>query len=254
MPKALITGASSGIGLELARIFAREHYDLVLVARSETRLQEIAGELRSAHHIAVDVLAKDLAIADAYAEIQSKTGHVDVLVNNAGFGLYGKFAGFSATDDLKLMHVNMDALVALTKAFLPGMIAAHSGRILNVASTAAFQPGPLMALYYASKAFVLHFSEALANELNDTGVIVTVLCPGPTETEFQSRADMKDSRVMQTGMMSAKAVAEAGYRGLMAGKTIVIPGIRNKIGARSVRLAPRSLVTKIARRIQEKVH
>jgi len=254
MSRALITGASGGIGLELARIFASEHYDLVLVARSQDRLEEIAGELRAAHHAGVNVIAKDLSMPGAAVEIHSQAGPVDVLVNNAGYGLYGKFAGFPLSDDLNMMHLNMDALVALTKLFLPAMIESHSGRILNVASTAAFQPGPLMALYYASKAFVLSFSEAIANELQGTGVTVTVLCPGPTETGFQARAAIEDIRLLHMGMMSAKAVAEAGYRGLMAGKTIVIPGFKNKLGAQSVRLAPRKLVTKIARQIQEKAH
>lgn len=254
MAKALITGASGGIGLELARIFAREHFDLVLVARSKARLEELAAELRAAHGVAVEVIAKDLSAPDAAVEIQRQVGRIDVLVNNAGFGLYGKFADSPLADDLNLMHLNMDALVALTALFLPGMIEARSGRILNVASTAAFQPGPLMALYYASKAFVLSFSEAIANELKDTGVTVTALCPGPTETGFQARAEVQDIPLNRMGMMSAKAVAEAGYRGLMAGKTIVIPGIKNKFGAQSVRFTPRKLVTNIVRKIQEKSH
>lgn len=254
MPRALITGASGGIGLELARILAREQYDVILVARSKERLEEIAAELRTMHKVQADVIALDLAEAGAPAQIQRRVQSVEILVNNAGFGLYGKFAEFSVTQDLNLMHLNMDALVALTREFLPGMIAAGSGRILNVASTAAFQPGPLMALYYASKAFVLHFSEAIANELQGTGVTVTVLCPGPTETGFQERAAIQGIRLNQMGMMSARAVAEAGYRGLMAGKTIVIPGVKNKVGALSVRFSPRKLVIKIVRGIQEKVH
>lgn len=254
MPKALITGASSGIGLELARIFARERYDVVLVARSEERLKDIAAELRAAHNIAVEVIVKDLSTAEAASEIHRQAGRVDVLVNNAGFGLYGKFTDFPLADDLNLMHLNMDAVVALTRLFLPAMIDARSGRILNVASTAAFQPGPLMALYYASKAFVLYFSEAIANELQGTGVTVTVLCPGPTETGFQARAEVENIRLNRMGMMSPKAVAEAGYRGLMTGKTIVIPGFKNKLGAQSVRFTPRKLVTGVVRKIQEKVH
>jgi short-subunit dehydrogenase len=254
MPKALITGASGGIGLELARIFARERYDVVLVARNQARLEEIAAELRAGHGVHVDVIAKDLASPDAPAEIQRQVGSVDVLVNNAGFGLYGKFVEFSPEDEIGLMHLNMDALVLLTRMFLPGMIASRSGRILNVASTAAFQPGPLMALYYASKAFVLHFSEAIGNELKGTGVTVTILCPGPTATGFQARAAMEESRLFRLGMMSAKAVAEKGYRGLMRGKTIVMPGLKNKILAQSVRFSPRKMVTAIARKIQDKVH
>ena len=251
---ALITGASGGIGLELARIFARERYDLILVARSQARLEEIAAELRAAHGVAVEVIVKDLSAPDAPIEIQRQVPRVDVLVNNAAFGVYGKFVDCSLADDLNLMHVNMDAVVALTRLYLPVMVEAQSGRILNVASTAAFQPGPLMALYYASKAFVLHFSEAVANELKGSGVTVTALCPGPTETGFQARADIANIPLIRMGMMSAKVVAEAGYRGLMAGKTIVIPGIKNKLGAQSVRFTPRKLVTNIVRKIQDKVH
>jgi len=255
MPKALITGASGGIGLELARIFARENYDVVLVARNQARLEEIAIDLRAGHGVKVDVIAKDLASPDSPAEIQRQVGPLDVLVNNAGFGLYGRFVEFPPEDEIGLMHVNMDAPRLMTRLVLPGMIASRAGRIMNVASTAAFQPGPLMALYYASKAFVLHFSEAIANELKGTGVTVTVLCPGPTETGFQARAAMEDSRLVRMGMMmSAKAVAEKGYRGLMRGKTIVMPGIRNKILAASVRFTPRNLVTKIARKISDRVH
>jgi hypothetical protein len=152
-----------------------------------------------------------------------------------------------------MMHLNMDALVALTKAYLPGMMAARHGRILNVASTAAFQAGPLMALYYASKAFVLHFSEAIANELKGTGVTVTALCPGPTTTGFQDRAALSEARLMRMGSMSAKAVAEIGYRGLMAGRTIVIPGLKNRVMVQALRLSPRKLITAIARKLQEKV-
>ncbi|MGA2595634.1 MAG: SDR family oxidoreductase [Bryobacteraceae bacterium] len=253
MPRALITGASGGIGLELARIFAREHYDLILVARSESRLHELAGELRSAHRIGVDVVARDLSLPETVDEIQERTGPVEVLVNNAGYGLYGPFAQFPVTDDLNMMHLNMDALVALTKAYLPGMIDARYGRIMNVASTAAFQAGPLMALYYASKAFVLHFSEAIANELKGTGVTVTALCPGPTTTGFQDRAALSEARLMRMGSMSAKDVSEIGYRGLMAGRTIVIPGLRNRAMVQALRISPRKLVTAIARNLQEKV-
>jgi short-subunit dehydrogenase len=179
---------------------------------------------------------------------------MDVLVNNAGFGIYRPFADSELEDDLKLMHLNMDAVVALTKLCLPSMLERRRGRIMNVASTAAFQPGPTMALYYASKAFVLHFSEAIAYELRNSGVTVTALCPGPTETDFQRRAAMEDTRLVNMGMMTARQVADAGYRGLMAGKTVVIPGIKNKIGAQSVRFAPRKMVTAVVHKIQERVH
>jgi short-subunit dehydrogenase len=253
MPKALITGASSGIGLELARIFAQNHYDLALVARSEEKLHQLASELSTAH-VHVDVIAQDLARPDTPANVARLAGPIDVLVNNAGFGIYRPFADSELEDDLKLMHLNMDAVVALTKLCLPSMLERRRGRIMNVASTAAFQPGPTMALYYASKAFVLHFSEAIAYELRNSGVTVTALCPGPTETDFQRRAAMEDTRLVNMGMMTARQVADAGYRGLMAGKTVVIPGIKNKIGAQSVRFAPRKMVTAVVHKIQERVH
>jgi uncharacterized protein len=248
MPTALITGASSGIGLELARIFAREGYGLVLVARDQKRLEKLAGELKPA---SVQVIAKDLSQPDVPQEIHRQVPRVDVLVNNAGFSDFGKFAETSLSEELKMIQVNMTAPVILTKLYLSGMIAARSGRIMNVASTAAFQPGPLMAVYYASKAFLLSFSEAIANELEGTGVIVTALCPGPTATEFQQRAKMQDSGLVKgKKIMDARTVAEAGYRGLMAGKTIVIPGLKNKLLAQSIRISPRSMVTKTVRNMQ----
>jgi hypothetical protein len=251
MPKALITGASTGIGLELARIFAREGYELALVARNQKRLEELARELKPA---SVQVIAKDLSLPDAPEEIQRSVPRVDVLVNNAGFGVYGKFAETSLAEELNMMQLNMSALVALTKLYLSGMVAARSGRIMNVASTAAFQPGPLMAIYYATKAFVLSFSEAIGNELEGTGVTVTALCPGPTATEFQERAQLHDVALLKLNVMDARTVAEAGYRGLMAGKAVVIPGLQNKLMAQSLRFSPRSMVTKIVRRMQEQPH
>ena len=249
MPRALITGASSGIGLELARVFAREGYELVLVARSGQRLQEIAAELKSA---TVRAIAKDLTLTGACEDIFREVPSVDVLVNNAGFSTFGKFAGQPLAEQLNIMQLNMSALVILTRLYLDGMIAAHHGRIMNVASTAAFQPGPLMAIYYATKAFVLSFSEAIGNELEGTGVTVTTLCPGPTATSFQERAQMQNSGLVKgKKIMDARTVAEAGYRGMMAGKTVVIPGLRNRLLAQSVRVSPRSMVTKVVRAMQE---
>ena len=248
MPKALITGASTGIGQELARIFAREGYELALVARNQKRLEELAAELKPA---SVQVIAKDLSLPDAPEEIQRAVPRVDVLVNNAGFGVYGKFAATSLAEELNMMQLNMSALVILTKLYLAGMLAARSGRILNVASTAAFQPGPLMSIYYATKAFVLSFSEAIGNELQGSGVTVTALCPGPTATEFQDRAQLHDIALLKMNVMDARTVAEAGYRGMLAGQAIVIPGLQNKLLAQSLRFSPRSLVTKIVRRMQE---
>lgn len=245
----MITGASGGIGLELARIFAEQGYALVLVARNRERLEEIAVELKPTP---VQVLAKDLALVGAAEGIHREVPKVDVLVNNAGYGVYGPFVKTPLDDELGMLQLNMTALVVLTKLYLPAMVAAKNGKILNVASTAAFQPGPLMALYYATKAFVLSFSEAIGNELEGTGVTVTALCPGPTATGFQARTKLEKSRLIKRmKVMDARTVAEAGYRGLMAGKPVVIPGLMNKLLAQSVRFSPRVLVTKIARMMQE---
>ncbi len=249
MPTALITGASGGIGLELARIFAREGYRVILVARNKKRLDEIAQELLPAETQTIGI---DLSLPGAPDDIQRIVPKVDVLVNNAGFTVFGKFAGNSLSEELNMMQLNMTALVVLTKLYLPGMIAAKGGKIMNVASTAAFQPGPLMAIYYATKAFVLSFSEAIANELEGTGVTVTALCPGPTATGLQERAHMENSGLVKgRKIMDARTVAEAGYRALMADKTVEIPGIKNKLLAQSVRVSPRSMVTKIVRGMQE---
>jgi short-subunit dehydrogenase len=249
MPTALITGASAGIGLELARIFAREGYGLALVARRSEQLSEIAAELKPTP---VQAIAKDLTLAGAAEEVYREVPKVDVLVNNAGYGVYGPFTTTSLDDELGMLQLNMTVPVVLTKLYLPAMVASRSGRILNVASTAAFQPGPLMALYYATKTFLLSFSEAIANELEGTGVTVTTLCPGPTATEFSARTKLDNSRLFKRmKVMDARTVAEAGYRGLMAGKTVVIPGLLNKLLVQSLRISPRGVVTKIARKMQE---
>ena len=224
---------------------------MVLISRDQKRLEGIAQELKS---VQVRVLATDLSRPEAPAEVFAAVPKVDVLVNNAGFGVFGKFAETSLVDELNMMQLNMASLVALTKLYLPGMVAAKNGRICNVASTAAFQPGPLMAIYYATKAFVLHFSEAIANELNGTGVTVTALCPGPTASGFQEQAKMQDSGLVKgKKIMAARTVAEAGYKGIMAGKRIVIPGLMNRVIAQSVGLMPRSLITRVVRKMQEKV-
>jgi short-subunit dehydrogenase len=254
---ALITGASGGIGYELALLLARDGFDCILVARSHDRLSELATRLESEHHVKTFVLAKDLASPSAldeiYEEVTAATLTVDVLVNNAGFPVFGLFSETDLQKELDMLQVNVVALTALTKLFVKGMVDRKSGRILNLASTAAFEPGPLMAVYYASKAYVLSFSEALANELHGTGVTVTALCPGPTRTGFQKRGEMEDSRLVQGQIASARSVAEAGYRGLMAGKTIVIPGFTNKLVPWVVRLSPRNMVPAVVRRMQERV-
>ncbi|HXO21376.1 MAG TPA: SDR family oxidoreductase, partial [Thermoanaerobaculia bacterium] len=252
---ALVTGASSGIGREIARVLAANGFDLVLVARSGGPLQDLARELQGKHGGGARVIVKDLAVPTAPAEIAAELDRIaiDVLVNNAGFATYGPFAETDLAAELKEMQLNVVALTHLTKLFLPAMLARRWGRILNVASTAAFQPGPLMAVYYATKAYVLSFSEAIAEELSGSGVTVTALCPGPTESGFQDRADMHDSKLFAgKKIMDAATVARAAYDGLMAGKRIVIPGWRNRLLAESVRVTPRRLVTAVVRKMQER--
>ena len=252
---ALITGASFGIGLEFSRIFAREGYNLVLVARSADKLRQLASELEKAHGTRSLMLATDLSEPGAPAYVLDQTTRadiqVDVLVNNAGFGQYGMFAENDLEECLRQIQLNVTTLTHLTRLYLPAMIERKNGGILNVASTAAFQPGPLMAVYFATKAYVLHFSEALANELDGTGVSVTCLCPGPTATEFHKRANATGMRLLKFGSMDARTVAEDGYRGLVAGKPVVISGFKNWLVAQSVRFSPRRMVTAIARKTQE---
>ena len=253
---ALITGASGGIGYELAKLFARDRYNLVLVARSEKKLGEIAQDFTATFGISVTILSKDLAIPTApeeiFTELQQKSITVEVLVNNAGFATYGLFAETDLNTELQMMQVNMVALTHLTKFFLKDMVKQGEGKILNIASMAAFEPGPLMAVYYATKAYVLSFSEAIANELEGSGVTVTVLCPGPTESGFQKRADMEKSKLFSgQQIMDTQSVAEIGYRGLMENKTLVIAGVKNQFLAQLVRFMPRKLVTKLVRKMQE---
>ena len=247
---ALITGASTGIGYELAKLFADDGWNLVLVARNEARLQQVAAELRATHRSEVEVLAKDLTIATAPAEIFESLRDVPIsaLVNNAGFGWQGPFARGELKVSLDMMRVNMDALVRLTHLFAQPMLARGEGRILNVASTAAFQPGPFTNIYYASKAFVYSFSVALAEELAGTGVTVTTLCPGATRTGFHDRAGMQRS-LRWLPLMEADEVARSGYRGLMRGKRVVIPGVMNRIAAALSKCLPTRFTAKMVRRI-----
>ncbi len=257
MPTALITGASSGIGLELASLAARARHDLVLVARNRERLESIARGLGEEFGVRVTVVPEDLSRPAAPGEIAREVSErgiaVDVLVNNAGLGTYGFFAETPLDREIETISVNVTALTVLTKLFLPSMLERRRGRILNVASTAAFQPGPLMAVYYASKAYVLSFSEALASETAGTGVTVTALCPGPTPTEFQRRAGVPAAPTLPGPFAkSAAEVARSGWAGMMAGRRIVVPGFANRALIQAQRLAPRRLVTDISRRLQEK--
>jgi short-subunit dehydrogenase len=257
MPTALVTGASSGIGLELAVLLARDRHDLVLVARRRDRLETVARGLAVEYGIRARVLPADLADPGAPAaiaeELSAAATPVDVLVNDAGFGAHGFFAALPLEEQLAMIRVNVTALTHLTGLFLPPMLERRSGRILNIASTAAFQPGPLMAVYYATKAYVLSFSEALASETAGTGVTVTALCPGPVATEFQKRAGTEKG-LLVTGPLAlpAREVAEAGYRDMLRGRPLVVPGAGNKTLVQALRVSPRRLVTAISRRLQEK--
>ena len=252
---ALITGASGGIGYELAKLFARDGYDLVLAARSADKLAQLAGELEKSCKIRATVVAADLADASGPEEVFAATKKagidIDILVNNAGFGQFGFYVETDLQEELRQIQLNIASLSHLTKLYVRPMVERKRGRILNVASTAAFQPGPLMAVYYATKAYVLSFSSALSNELKGTGVTVTCLCPGPTTTEFHKRAAMDLSNIMKAPFMDAKSVAEIGYRAMLKGKPTVIAGTMNWLAAQSTRFAPRTWAAAVARKLQE---
>lgn len=248
---ALITGASMGIGKELAKIFAADGRDVVLVARSEDKLRSLGQELESAHGITAHVVPADLidpsAPASIFAALESKGLELDYLVNNAGFGAHGAFATLPLQTQMDMLKVNVDALVALTHIGLQGMLARKRGRILNIASTAAFQPGPDMTMYYATKAFVVMFSEGVAEEVKDAGVTVTAHCPGATATNFGETARNATSLYFRLGAAPADKVAMHAYRSMMKGKVVAIEGLMNWFGAFSVRFSPRALVRKVTR-------
>jgi short-subunit dehydrogenase len=251
---ALVTGASSGIGLELAKLLAAAEHDLVLVARRKPELEALAAELRREHGTVCQIVATDLAQPGAASKlarsIEDAGIELEILINNAGFGVYGAFTQTDLQTELDMIQVNITALTELSKLVIPGMVARGRGRVLNVASTAAFQPGPLMAVYYASKAYVLSLSEALAVELEGTGVIVVALCPGPTESGFQAAAGIGKSKLSAGAMPSSAEVAAIGMRALERGTTVAIAGTRNWWLVQSVRLLPRKWVARLVRRIQ----
>jgi hypothetical protein len=251
---ALITGASSGIGRELARCFADGGADLVLVARREEALRTVADELESEHGITARVMPSDLAKPDApqalFDQCAAEGITVDVVVNNAGFGARGPVAELDTQRQVDMVQVNVTALTHLTRLFLPSMLDRGHGGVLNVASTAAFQPGPNMSVYYATKAYVLSFTEGLAEEVHGTGVHVTCLAPGATDTEFVDRADMEDTTLFKLGAMTPDDVARAGYEGFRSNTTLVVPGALNKLTAASVRFIPRTVARRIAQSLQ----
>ena len=252
---ALITGASSGIGTELARLCAAAGFDLILSARRTARLEDLAGSLSRAHGIRARVVAADLSDPAAPQDIfnQTRGEPVAALINNAGFGLRGAYAQTDWSTEARMIQVNVTAPAHLTKLFLPEMLRRRAGRILNIASTAAFVPGPFMAVYYATKAFLLSFSEAVANEVQGSGVTVTVLCPGPTRTEFQDVAGVAASHLFRGSVMDAAAVARQGFDAMMAGRVEAVAGVRNRWVVRSTRLAPRTMLAGIARRLNASV-
>lgn len=255
---AVITGASSGLGVEFAKQLATRGYNLVLTARSEQKLKDLAKDMEAQHGIKAHVLALDLSQQGAAQELFQFTKSIgveaDILINNAGFGLFGEFEGTNLQTELDMIQVNITALTELSKFFGREMVVRGEGKILNVASTAAFQPGPLMAVYYATKAYVLSLSEALANEWQDRGVEVAALCPGATETGFSSTAELGQSKLFQSGVMKAdKVVEEAVVSLLETNKTVIIPGRKNKLLAGSIRFMPRKMVTSVVRKVQERI-
>ncbi len=248
----LITGASSGIGLEFAQIFASKGDNLVLIARRKDLLEDFERKMKKKYGIIIHIISKDLskqnAVHEIYHELSEKKIHVDYLINNAGFGDYGLLAHSDVEKQIQMINVNVLALTLLTRLLLPAMIKAKYGKVLNVASTAAFQPGPTMSVYFASKAYVLSFSEAIAHEVKNSGVSVTVLCPGATKTEFKDVADLGRSLLFKWNKVAtAKDVAKFGYKRMMKGHTVVIHGLLNNILAQSVRFVPRKLVVAVAR-------
>lgn len=254
---ALITGASTGIGLELAKIHSSKGGDLVLVARNERRLAEIKAELENRFSVSVLVINKDLSIPDSaqelYDEIRSRNIRIDYLINNAGFGDFGLFADADWKKISQMIDLNIGTLTHLTKLFLPDMLSHKQGRIMNVSSIAAYQPGPLMAVYYATKAYVLNFSEAVNNEVSNTGVTITALCPGPTSSGFKKAAELEGSKLFdEKNLSSAQDVASYGYEAMMKGKAVAVHGFKNKLLTVVVRFMPRSLVVKVVRKIQAK--
>lgn len=252
---ALVTGAASGLGYELANLLAQDGYKLILIDIDASSLNEVKTQLETNYKVEVVILVKDLGVQSISEEIISDINNepIDVLINNAGFGLFGSFVDTDWERESEMLHVHILTTTHLTKLVLEGMVKRGHGKILNMSSLAAFQPGPLMAIYYASKGYMLSFSEAIANELKGTGVTVTALCPGPTKTSFQKTVstDSSDNKIT-FNMASAKAVAAYGYKSMLNGKTYAIPGRFNKFLAILPRIVSRDAAAAIVRRIQEK--
>jgi hypothetical protein len=256
-PVALITGASGGIGKALCEEFAKDSFDLILVARSVEKMQSHAADLQRRCGIHVTVIGADLESTSGaeqlHAEIRKSGTVLSALVNNAGYGTFGEFKDTALSATLGMMQLNMNSVIVLTKLFLPDLLASR-GKLLNVASTAAFQPGPYMAVYYATKSFVLYFSEGLACELEGTGVTVTALCPGPTASGFQDKAIMQASALVKNKRLpSAESVASSGYRAMKRGKRVHITGFMNNLMAQSIRFTPRNTVTALLKQLTKPI-
>ena len=257
MKTALITGASSGIGYELAKIHAAKGGNLVLVARNISKLDELKLELETQFKVSVYTIGKDLSVTNAAQEIYDETNkeniQVDYLINNAGFGDFGMFVETDWNKELQMINLNITTLTQFTKLYLQDMVKRRSGKIMNVASTAAFQSGPTMAVYCATKAYVLSFTEAVSNEVSDKGITITALCPGATETGFQAAGGMEESELFKGKKLpTAKEVAEYGYTSMIKGKTVAIHGIMNYIMSNSIRFLPRAMVLKVSRKLLDK--
>lgn len=254
---ALITGASNGIGLELSRIHACKGGDLVLVARNKSKLDELRNELEKEFKVTVYTIGKDLSVINAAQEVYDETNkqniQIDILINNAGFGDFGLFAETDWNKELEMIQLNISTLTLFTKLYLQDMVKKRSGKIMNLASTASFQPGPMMAVYFATKAFVLSFSEAISNEVGNKGITVTALCPGPTTSGFQTAASMENSKLFSNkNLPTSNEVAIYGYNAMIKGKTVAIHGLMNNILAASLRFVPRAVVLKISRLILDR--
>lgn len=250
--RALITGASSGIGFELSKIFAKNNYDLVMVSKDRKKLESSANEIKSLHNVTIKQIAIDLSKENSARKLYYMLpGKIDILVNNAGFGLYGEFKDTDISAEQEMLHLNIVSLTELTKYIMKDMLAKGSGKIMNIASTAAFFPGPMMSVYYASKAYVLSFSVALANELKGTNVSLTVVCPGPTKSGFQEKANLGKSSFSKHKMMGSDEVAEISYKGLIKKQLIIIPGTMNKFQAFASRIFPMEMLADMVRSYQK---
>lgn len=252
----IITGASSGIGYEIAKLFAKDKNNLILAARNEEKLNNIKQDFEKSYGIQVIVLKLDLTVESdvdyLYEYVNKNNIIVDNLINNAGMGSFGEFYKVDCCKDLNMIKLNVYSLTKLMKLFLPDMIKRNKGGILNVASTAAFGVGPIMSVYYATKSYVLSLTESVSAELKDTNVKISALCPGPVDTEFQSRAGVKKAEITKGYMMSADEVAYTAYKQYNKGKTIIIPGLKNKLLVQSFRFLPRKLIGLIALKLNKK--